>query len=192
MPRTPTQLLATITLLTGIMAIGATPAVASQIIGFTYYNIDEVNPPAASGNLVINDAPEPGGGFLITAITGQHNGNPITGLIPAGDPVFFNDNLFFFSEPYLHSYGFAFTVAGPGGEERYNVFNTLSPPNCGGANEYAEVGATGACSDAVQILFSVPEPDALGLLATALLGLAAACRTRRLGPCMMDEPTPRR
>jgi hypothetical protein len=171
------RVLAALALLMGALAIGPAPAAASQIIGFNYLNVDGLNPPTASGHLIINDLPEPGGGYLITAITGQHNGNPISGLIPPGDPVFFNDNLFFFSEPHLHSFGFAFTVAGPGGGERYNVFNTLSPPNCGGANEYAEL-STGNCSDGIQVLFSVPEPGDLGLLAAALIGLATTRRLR--------------
>jgi len=180
----------TTALLLAALAAASAPATASQIIGFNYINFDEISPPTASGHLIINDLPEPGGGYLITGITGQHNGDPITGLLPVGELPFYNDNLFFFTEPYLHSFGFAFTVAGPGGEERYNVFNALSPPNCGGQNEYAEVGASGACSDAVRILFSVPEPPAAAILAAALLGLAAVGQNRR--PRLMDAAAQRR
>ncbi|MBV8884571.1 MAG: hypothetical protein JO235_11325 [Chroococcidiopsidaceae cyanobacterium CP_BM_RX_35] len=59
------------------------------------------------------------GGYLITGITGQRNGNSIDMLL-SPNTVGGNDNLLFTISPYIDKFGFAYQS---GGIDYYNAFN---------------------------------------------------------------------
>jgi len=171
-----------------LAASGAALAPAARAalitVGFTYYNQDTPNPPVVQGVLTLDDSLVPGG-FVIVGMSGQRDGVPITSVIPPGDPVFFNDNRFFFTSPHLDSFGMAFTVeAGVVGvladDLRVNLFNNANPQNCGQhANDYAE-SLDGQCSNILAVAFEVPEPPVLLLFGAALLAFGLLPRRARL------------
>jgi hypothetical protein len=71
----------------------------------------------ASGTFITNDIPDNFGYYLMTGITGQRNGDTITGLFPAGSPIpgnepFEVDNLIKINPQQLTGDGFGYSTAG--------------------------------------------------------------------------------
>src|SRR5689334_8114893 len=82
--------------LLALSAFNVTTAAASTLWNWTYSDTGIT----AGGTFTTEDAPDPDGGFLITAITGTRNGSLITHLQPAGTAIpgnepFKVDNLVF-------------------------------------------------------------------------------------------------
>ena len=70
----------------------------------------------ASGTFTTNDIPDDLGYYLISGITGQRNGDTITGLFPAGSPIpgnepFAVDNLISLNPQQLTGDGFGYSTA---------------------------------------------------------------------------------
>ena len=70
----------------------------------------------ASGTLITNDTPDDSGYYLITGITGQRNGDTITGIFPAGSPIpgnepFAVDNSIGLNPQQLTGDGFGYSTA---------------------------------------------------------------------------------
>ncbi|MBE9224356.1 PEP-CTERM sorting domain-containing protein [Phormidium sp. LEGE 05292] len=71
----------------------------------------------ASGTFITEDTPDNLGYYLITGITGQRNGEKITGLFPAGLPIpgnepFNVDNLISLNPQQLTGDGFGYSTVG--------------------------------------------------------------------------------
>jgi hypothetical protein len=136
---------------------------------------------AASGTFTTDDAPDSGGYYQITDITGSRNGVAITGLEPTGkaipgNPGFPVDNLIT-AGGLLTSQGFGFATAdGNYANPFYADFQT--PPRF--LEVFTQPALTGFSELAIQFTAAiVPEPCTLPLVATALVGIAAAGRRRR-------------
>src|ERR1700742_5244016 len=93
----------------GVLTAGAAQAAITAFdFDYSFPTDDTTDFPsgftAASGVLTVVD--QGGGAYLITAISGQWNGEAITGLVPVGG-YFFNDNLIFpDADPTLDENGF--------------------------------------------------------------------------------------
>ena len=112
-----------------ILAIAA-PAHAASLTWNWSYTGAGIN---ASGTFTTVDTPTAAGGYLITAITGQRNGETITALWPTGTPIpgndpFNVDNLIFLGPgPQMTTSGFGYsTSAGHYSNPFYAGF--LAPP----------------------------------------------------------------
>ncbi|MSO99582.1 MAG: hypothetical protein EXR07_00815 [Acetobacteraceae bacterium] len=150
----------------------AAPGAHAAIIWNFAYSGDGLS---VTGKLTTND--KIGGAYLITSITGLHNGDPITGLIPPGG-FSFNDNLLYDAFPVVDDLGVSFLV----GTATYNLFNTNGFACNVSVYEYAETPDS-TCSNAPEVLSisvtrDVPAPP-VAVLAGGLLVLAAAKSRKR-------------
>ena len=140
----------------------------------------------ASGTFTTANSPDTSGGYLITAITGTRNGQPITGLqtpgtsIPGNEPYVVDDLVFLGPGPQLSGDGFGFsTAAGSYSNPFYADF--LSTPG------YLEFFSTPPTHSELPVAFSatpvvLPEPATAALVMIAglsLYGLAARRGIRR-------------
>ena len=126
----------------------------------------------ASGNFSTNDTPDALGFYLITGITGTHNGEKITGLQPAGTPIpgnepFSVDNSIGLNPQQLTGDGFGYSTSSgnyaspffasflptPGYLE---VFST--PPFTPGAGNFGSEDSELPISFSARII-NVPEPS---------------------------------
>ena len=136
---------------------------------------------AASGTFTTDEAPDSGGYYQITGITGSRNGVAIIRLEPVGEaipgnPGFPVDNLVT-AGGLLTSHGFGFATAdGNYVNPFYADFQT--PPRF--LEVFTQPASMGFSELPIQFTAAiVPEPCTLALVATALVGLAAAGRKRR-------------
>jgi hypothetical protein len=123
----------------------------------------------ASGMFTTN--PLSGGSYLITAITGNRNGQSMT-LLPLN---FFdgNDNRLFPGSPTLDFSGFSFTAGGV----NYNVyFNSFAC--CGGTTAYYETSTETVLGTQISFASSVPEPSSFVLLVSGLVAIGWGIRRR--------------
>jgi hypothetical protein len=131
---------------------------------------------SASGVLTVVD--QGGGQYLITGITGQWNGEAITGLAPVGR-YFDNDNLIFpDSDPKLDEFGFAFAVAGPILGDNGFGYVLVWHSDGDGYSDNSDF------SDFIQTFdltrhSAAPEPAGWALMLVGFGGLGAAIRTAR-------------
>jgi hypothetical protein len=133
----------------------------------------------ASGTFVTGDVPEPSGGYLITAISGQRNGDRIVLLQPVGTSIpgnepFVVDNLIFLGPgPQLTKNGFGFgTLSGAFANPFYADF--LPVP---GYLDFFSLPGSRTSEDPIEFFASpVPEPQAVWF---GLTGLAFFVAQRR-------------
>jgi hypothetical protein len=147
----------------------------------------------ASGTLLTDDMPDSAGFYLIRDITGDRNGDPITGLQPTGTAIpgnepFVVDNLIGLGTQQLTGDGFGFATAAG---DFVNPFfaDFLSPAvylEVFSASPFS-IGMPGPEDSELPIRFSaniraadVPESStALGLLTFGLLAASGIARTGR-------------
>jgi PEP-CTERM motif len=153
------------------------PAQASLLWNWTYTG-DGI---AAGGTFTTDDAPDSSGYYHITGITGSRNGVAITRLEPAGEaipgnPGFPVDNLVT-AGGLLTSHGFGFATA-DGNHANPFYADFQAPPRF--LEVFTQPASMGFSELPIQFTAAiVPEPGTLALVATALVGLAAAGRRRR-------------
>jgi hypothetical protein len=144
----------------------------------------------ASGTFTTVDTPDASGGYLITAITGTHNGKAITALQPTGTSIPGNepytvDNLVFKGTgAQLTSHGFGFATA-DGNYSNPFYADFLPIP---GYLEFYSMPASHSHTElpvvfAATLTSTTPEPGtcALSVAAFALLGLGLWRAKRRFG-----------
>jgi hypothetical protein len=131
---------------------------------------------SASGVMTVVD--QGGGAYLIVDISGEWNGETITGLVPVG-VHFDNDNLIFpDSDPTLDGDGFAFFVAGPlAGDTGRGMVSFSFFEEDGYADEIDD-------SDYIQSFrptreTAVPEPASWALMLLGVGGVGAGLRASR-------------
>jgi hypothetical protein len=136
---------------------------------------------AASGTFTTDDAPDSGGYYHITGITGSRNGVAIISLEPAGMPIPGNagfplDNLVS-AGGLLTSHGFGFATAdGNYANPFYADFQT--PPRF--LEVFTQPASMGFSELPIQFVTAiVPEPGTSALLVTALAGLISLGWRRR-------------
>jgi hypothetical protein len=149
---------------------------------------------AASGTFTTDDAPDSGGYYRITGITGSRNGVTIIRLEPTGEAIPGNagfpvDNLIN-SGGLLTSHGFGFATAdGNYGNPFYADFQT--PP--GFLEVFTQPASMGFSELPIQFAAAiVPEPGTAALVVTALVGLISACWGRRPQAAARLNPHPAR
>jgi hypothetical protein len=137
---------------------------------------------AARGTFTTDEAPDASGYYHITGITGSRNGVAITGIEPTGEaipgnPGFPGDNLIT-AGGLLTGHGFGFATAdGNYANPFYADFQT--PPRF--LEVFTQPASMGFSELPIQFTVTiVPEPGTLTLVATALVGIAAAGRRRRV------------
>jgi hypothetical protein len=157
-----------------IILLAPLPAQASLLWNWTYTGAGI----AASGTFTTDDAPDTGGYYHITGITGSRNGVAIIRLEPVGEaipgnPGFPVDNLVT-AGGLLTSHGFGFATAdGNYANPFYADFQ--APPRF--LEVFTQPASMGFSELPIQFTAAiVPEPCTLALVATALVGLAAAGR----------------
>ena len=152
------------------IAFLAAPAFAASTWNWSYSGSGYT----ASGTFTTVDTPDMNGGYLITGITGDQNGDAITGLYAAGTAIPGNDgypvdNLVFASGPQLSGNGFGFvTTSGVNANPFYADFTTPA-----GYLSFESKGSSGTDTSELPISFSAtlvstPEPATFGLLLGAL------------------------
>lgn len=114
-------------------------------------------------------------GYLVTAITGTRNGNPITGLLGLG-ALYGNDNHIYPGGPYLDWGDLGFSSAGV----NYNIFQG----NFDGHPGYFEANSHESCCYTHPIQFTlsaagVPEPATWALMLGGVFGLGGLARRAR-------------
>jgi hypothetical protein len=146
------------------VAIGA----SADQFNFAYSGIGV----AAGG--VITAAPQGGGEFLVTDITGFYNGDAIAGIVPCGPAGsicnnygYLWDNLLFASEPHFDYYGLLFSTAGG---DIVNVY-------VDGA-QYINWDQSGGTRITSGYVGDTPEPSTLLMLGTGMIGLAGVIRRK--------------
>ncbi len=169
------------------LALQATPAQADLLWSWSYSGSGV----SASGQLWTGDSANGHGEYLITNITGQRNGDPITGLWPAGSAIpgnepFAVDNLVA-ANGQLTGEGIGIVLASGA---YANVFFAAwqSPP---GDVEFLSIPAgplTQESSVRFELTGAAPEPGSAALAALALL---AGWRVRRTVVASTDQNTAR-
>lgn len=149
-----------------------------------YWNYDGTGV-TASGAMTVSDTPDTAypGGYDILSITGQRNGDAITGLVPPSGTttntgVVIYDNVFYPSQSptfFDDIGGLLYSV----GTTDYNIYQGNGEFGVSGSDyEYTVGGAT----PGPEVTFSAsetPEPNSLLLLGTGLLGLAGLISLRK-------------
>lgn len=172
------------TALAALLCAGATLAHAELTWTWAYTTTSGTNPISASGSFTTGELADADGYYLIQAITGQRNGEAITGLQATGTPIPGNepyavDNRVRASGPQLSGDGFGYATASgnyaspffasflstPG----YLEFYSAAPFGPGASNLGPEDSERRVSF--VASISTVPEPGGLVLagLGTALL-----------------------
>ena len=165
--------------LLGALALAAPAAADDLSFDFVYLG----DGGTTIGTLTTQDSPA-GGPFLVTAITGTRNGDPITGLLDLGT-INGNDNLFDPTPSFLTDVGIAFAL----GDFSYAIFLLSSTtPGCVGVPEIPGASAERVAPDAlrcfdgpsipVDLTLAVPGPASALPLGAGLLGLGLGRRLR--------------
>lgn len=142
--------------------LAAAPASATQYL----FTIDGLS--TATGTLTVQDPIALNGGSLITAITGNFNGQAITGLLPINS-FGSNDNLLFVAQnPLLDFNGFSFT----GSFGNRNVYYQNAYHNFGDPFDNLTFSITAVTA-------GVPEPATWAMMLIGFGAIGVALRRRR-------------
>jgi hypothetical protein len=169
-----------IVLLTFMFVSGMIASAGSINFNFSYNGQDI----AANGVFITSPIAGSPGEYLVTGITGQYNGMPITGLIPPnGDASFISDNVFTWpttpTTPAFSYGGIVFSVD--------TLASNVNLYACTGQTDFCAPGFTyqnatnigGYVITGVDASFSsTPEPGTLLTLGSGLMGVAGVIRRR--------------
>jgi hypothetical protein len=173
-----------------VLALAAGPACASTWL--ISYASTGGNPTAANLRLTVDDTANPAGSYDITAITGDVDGDVVTGLTPnwsgwglvgSPDGMFNFDNVFSPTGAALTNGGLMFNSA----SYEYNLFSDSpvqyelyrSDYHSYVANSSGSIQVSSAPDVTARGITAVPEPASWALLITGFGALGSALRAKR-------------